>query len=72
MLYTAIKIQGLIALAFTISKITWKSVPDRAFFNHLLHAVPARNALFEKEMPFSLLKTPKTHEFFLGGGGRRV
>ena len=34
----------------------------RAFFNHLLRAVPVRSAFFLRyEMPYYLLKTPKTH-----------
>ena len=32
----------------------------RAFSNHLLRAVPAV-PISRNEMPFSLLKTPKTH-----------
>ena len=31
---------------------------SKAFFNHLLHAVPAHSAFLRKEMPYYLLKPP--------------
>ena len=36
------------------------------FLNHLLRAEPARSALLENEIPYSLIKAPKTHAVQVG------
>ena len=44
--------------------------PVRAYFNHLLRAVAARSALFEKQNTFFSTKSFKNRcLFFFGGGG---
>ena len=41
---------------------------SRAYFSHLLHALPVRSALFENKMSCSLLKARKTQVVKVGAG----